>query len=386
MTLIKLLKHIALASPGFGGGVAGRLCSAAEFRREIRRERLRADRRGIRFCVLKITLSGSSRRASEMTRLIRTVGPSVRATDEKAQLGRHVLGVLLVDTPEMGGRCALDRLEYLAIGAGLNVQMNLRVYDPESLGGDSEGDIGTDRGDSPLGGAAGRPTEQVPEPALASLLSRRSSFRPTRVVAAPASLRMAAKRIVDVVGALGGLVLAAPILAITVVAIGLTSKGPVVFRQVREGRGGRPFTIYKLRTMDADAESHQPALRASSQRNGPAFKLQGDPRVTPLGRFLRSTCIDELPQLINVLLGDMSLVGPRPLPWAESRACAAWQRRRLDVRPGLTCDWQINKRHVHTFDEWMRMDIAYVDRIGLWSDARLMARTMTVPLMGRGSD
>lgn len=384
--MIKLLKYITLASRWFGGGISGRLCSAADFRREIRRERLRADRRSIPFCVLKLTLSGSSRRAAEMTRLIRLISDNVRATDEKARLGRFALGLLLVDTPEMGGRCVLDRLEYLAVAVGLNIELDLKVYDPESFHGDSAGDEGAAGGGSSAEGPLARPGQRLPETAVASSGGCRSMAQPTELLSPPASLRMAAKRVIDIVGAFCGLILAMPVLAVAVMAIHGTSKGPVIFRQIREGRGGRPFTIYKLRTMYIDAESHQQALRALSERDGPAFKLKEDPRITPVGRFLRATCMDELPQLVNVLRGEMSLVGPRPLPWAESRACSLWQRRRLDVRPGLTCHWQINKQHVPTFDEWMRMDLAYVDRVGLWSDASLIARTVTVPLMGRGSD
>ena len=193
------------------------------------------------------------------------------------------------------------------------------------------------------------------------------------------------KRAVDVTGALAGLITVGPLLLLAMGLIRLTSPGGAIFRQTREGMRGKPFTIYKLRTMVADAESSQQVLRELSYRDGPAFKIKADPRVTRVGRFLRATCIDELPQLVNVLFGDMSLVGPRPLPWHESRACSHWQRRRLDVRPGLTCSWQINKSRVTSFDEWMRLDLQYIDRRTLWLDARLIYRTMSVALTGRGS-
>jgi lipopolysaccharide/colanic/teichoic acid biosynthesis glycosyltransferase len=135
-----------------------------------------------------------------------------------------------------------------------------------------------------------------------------------------------------------------------------------------------------------DAEDSQSELQAQSYRDGPAFKVADDPRVTPVGRPLRKYCIDELPQLWNVLKGEMSLVGPRPLPWHESRACQGWQRRRLEVRPGLTCDWQVDKAKVETFDDWMRLDLRYIDEIGLIRDLRLIARTVAVPIHGRGSE
>ena len=165
------------------------------------------------------------------------------------------------------------------------------------------------------------------------------------------------KRAIDFVGAAFGLLLLSPLFMTVAAAIKLTSPGPVVFKQRRAGLGGRPFTIYKFRTMCVDAEAKKKALRALSEQDGPAFKLTHDPRVTRIGRILRKTSIDELPQLWNVLKGDMSLVGPRPLPVDESEGCEQWQKRRLDVTPGLTCIWQIKGRSEVTFAEWVRMDV-----------------------------
>lgn len=194
------------------------------------------------------------------------------------------------------------------------------------------------------------------------------------------------KRAVDVVGAGFGLIVTSPLIAAAVVAIRMHDGGPAFFRQTREGRHGRPFTILKLRTMEMDAESRQDALRSLSHRDGPAFKISNDPRVTPIGRFLRKTCLDELPQLINVFRGEMSLVGPRPLPWHESRKCNRWQRRRLDVRPGMTCYWQIQKASVESFDDWMRLDMQYLQHGNLLEDMRLIVQTVSVPILGRGSE
>ncbi len=145
-------------------------------------------------------------------------------------------------------------------------------------------------------------------------------------------------------------------------AIKFTSPGPVFFRQSRSGRGGRPFFMYKFRSMVVDAEESKSELLTLNEQDGPAFKLTSDPRVTRLGQFLRDTSLDELPQLINVFKGDMSLVGPRPLPCEETAGCLDWQRRRLDVTPGLTCIWQVRGRSRVTFNEWVRMDLQYVRR------------------------
>ena len=143
--------------------------------------------------------------------------------------------------------------------------------------------------------------------------------------------------------------------------------------------------MYKFRSMVVDAEQRKRELLALNEQDGPAFKISADPRVTPLGRFLRTTSIDELPQLINVLKGDMSLVGPRPLPCDESDACRGWQRRRLDVTPGLTCIWQVRGRSQVSFADWCRMDLQYVASRSLLRDVTLIALTLPAVLLRRGA-
>jgi lipopolysaccharide/colanic/teichoic acid biosynthesis glycosyltransferase len=193
------------------------------------------------------------------------------------------------------------------------------------------------------------------------------------------------KRIIDLIGAGIGLLMLAPIMAIIAIAIKGTSKGPILFKQRRAGLGGQPFYIYKFRTMIVDAEQQKAALRKFSEQDGPAFKLTNDPRITRIGKFLRETSLDELPQLWNVLLGDMSLVGPRPLPMDESAACDRWQRRRLDVTPGLTCIWQVKGRSRVTFAEWMRMDVNYIRRRTIWHDVKILAETIPAVLLRKGA-
>jgi lipopolysaccharide/colanic/teichoic acid biosynthesis glycosyltransferase len=136
--------------------------------------------------------------------------------------------------------------------------------------------------------------------------------------------------------------------------------------------------------MCVDAEEHKAGLLEHSQQDGPAFKMRRDPRTTSLGRFLRLSSIDELPQFWNVLIGDMSLVGPRPLPTSESRACQRWQRRRLDVNPGMTCTWQVRGRGRVRFDDWVRMDLHYVERHGMWHDVKLLCLTIPALVFQRG--
>jgi lipopolysaccharide/colanic/teichoic acid biosynthesis glycosyltransferase len=193
------------------------------------------------------------------------------------------------------------------------------------------------------------------------------------------------KRAIDIVAASIGILVTAPVMLVAAVAIKLTSAGPIIFRQPRAGLGGRVFTIYKFRTMVVDAERRKASLRAVSEQDGPAFKMKSDPRVTKVGRILRETSLDELPQLFNVLKGDMSLVGPRPLPVDESNACDQWHKRRLDVAPGLTCIWQVEGRSRVSFEQWMRMDMAYLRSRRLGSDLMLLLRTVPAVLLRQGA-
>lgn len=191
------------------------------------------------------------------------------------------------------------------------------------------------------------------------------------------------KRTTDIAGALVGLTLSSPILLASAIAIKLTSKGPVLFKQMRTGQFGRQFPIYKLRTMVVNAEELKAILREHNERDGPAFKMARDPRVTSVGKILRSTGLDELPQLWNVLIGDMAIVGPRPLPCDEDAQCAVWHRRRLDTKPGLTCTWQISKSRKVSFEDWMRMDLSYSDRRSIVRDFGLMLKTVMAVVLGR---
>jgi len=170
-------------------------------------------------------------------------------------------------------------------------------------------------------------------------------------------------------------------------AVRLTSPGPILFRQTRAGLNGHPFVIYKLRTMRAGAETEQTDLAGRNDLRGPAFKLRNDPRLTNVGRFLRRHSLDELPQIWNVLRGEMSLVGPRPLPVEEvARIADSAQRRRLSVKPGITGLWQLSGRNdLADFADWVRLDLAYIDQWSLWLDLKILFATLPVALLGRGS-
>jgi exopolysaccharide biosynthesis polyprenyl glycosylphosphotransferase len=195
------------------------------------------------------------------------------------------------------------------------------------------------------------------------------------------------KQAIDLFGAFLLLVIFALPLALVALAIRLTSPGPIFFRQQRAGLNGRPFTMYKFRTMDSDAEQRKQELAALNEMSGPVFKMTADPRVTPIGKWLRRYSIDEFPQLLNVLLGEMSLVGPRPLPVDEvKRFDDLAHRRRLSVKPGLTCLWQISGRNnVTDFKDWVRLDLQYIDNWSIWLDLKILWRTIPVVLFGVGA-
>ena len=195
----------------------------------------------------------------------------------------------------------------------------------------------------------------------------------------------AMKRACDVALCGIGLALLSPVFAEVAAGIKLTSKGPVFFKQVRVGLRGRLFEMYKFRSMVVDAERQLETLKTSNEQTGPVFKMKRDPRVTSIGRVIRKFSIDELPQLLNVLKGDMSIVGPRPPVPSEVARYAPWQRRRLSVRPGLTCFWQVQGRNEIGFDEWMLLDLQYVDQWSVAKDLELISRTVPVVVTGRGA-
>ena len=197
--------------------------------------------------------------------------------------------------------------------------------------------------------------------------------------------QMALKRLFDIVSAAAALWVLMPLLATVGVIIKLTSRGPIFFKQQRVGLHGKPFNMLKFRSMVINAEELKAKLAALNEQSGPVFKMKNDPRVTRIGRFIRKYSIDELPQLINVLRGDMSVVGPRPPVAPEVAKYEAWQRRRLSVRPGLTCIWQVSGRNQISFEEWMYLDMQYIDHWSLKNDINLILKTVPVVLTGRGA-
>lgn len=194
-----------------------------------------------------------------------------------------------------------------------------------------------------------------------------------------------AKRAFDILMSTIALVVLSPIFLITAIAIYIEDKGSVIFVQDRNGLNGEVFCMYKFRSMCMKAPEMHKELLKMNELDGPAFKLRNDPRVTKVGQFIRKTSIDELPQLVNILKGEMSIVGPRPLPTYETEQCTEYQKQRLLVKPGLTCYWQCSGRNDIPFDEWMELDLKYIQEASFWVDLKIIFKTVEAVIKGNGA-
>ena len=194
------------------------------------------------------------------------------------------------------------------------------------------------------------------------------------------------KRFFDICLSAAALVVLSPLLLVIAILIYLEDKGPVIYSQTRIGKDGRAFKLYKFRSMCVDADEKLKDLQELNERDGPVFKIRDDPRVTKIGKFIRKTCIDELPQLVNIIKGDMSIVGPRPPLPNEVEQYNSYQKQRLLVVPGLTCYWQIQKGEETTFDEWVELDLKYIKERSILLDFRLILLTFKVILSGKGAE
>ncbi len=357
MVLPAWLRRKMAKTPRSRGKRSGYILTEPEFRDAVTRERLRADRTRLPLAILVIELPADRSTSRDFAFLSKVLHRRLRITDIAGYLANGRVAALLPDTPKTGAwKVASDICDVYPVGHE-RPNCEVYVYPDENSPSVEE-------------------THQRHEQSLSGLSAELDSLfvQPTPMV----------KRAVDIVGAVVGLLVAAPLMMLFGALIKVTSPGPIFYTQLREGYGGRRFRMYKLRSMRADAHLHQAALRAFSVQDGPAFKMWDDPRTTWIGRILRRSSLDELPQLWNVLVGDMSLVGPRPLPVEESLQCAAWQRRRLAVVPGLTCVWQVRGRSTVTFEDWMRMDLEYLRHRSLSYDVRLLLSTIPTLVVKRG--
>ncbi len=389
--------------------------STEAFLAAIAKERCRAERRDLTFCIVRMEFAASRvPPAGSPSNLTDAFRQRLRITDEIGEF-ESAMGVLLPETPPSQAAVVANDLVDIARRLGYDATSDIYVWplpddvSPANQSGEHDGSFLVsieaiapgDNGAAASGNGSqnangdgssdgngnGHAVRQEHGVAVTSLPKTESSSSGS-VRVRPLSFSLPVpwwKRGIDLMGAFAGLIVLSPILGFAALATRLSSSGPVVFRQWREGKDGRLFRIYKFRTMRVGAEAEQGSLRQWSEQDGPAFKIKDDPRLTLVGKYLRRTCVDELPQLFNVLKGEMSLVGPRPLPADESLDCTRWQRRRLDVQPGMTCFWQVTGGREIPFDEWMRMDLRYVRRHGPVTDAVVLVKTLIVTLMHRGS-
>ena len=380
----------------------------------LTKERMRCDRHNQFFSMIVIQLKHESSKESrsQICLLAKLLHKRLRLTDEKGLLLKGGLGVMLPMTETHGARVVLNSIIRSATRNGLSFEAEVFTYsgresgsladdvaDP-SQGSDSEIFFG---GESSSEDAVVETSIPTHRNAVSMTVSPHKMSRVIRAddesqnrrgstdlvtTSTVATTHICSeypvwKRCMDISGALIGLAFALPFLLMAAIAIKLTSKGPIFFRQLRTGQFGNVFAMYKLRTMVVDAEELKGKLQQLNERDGPAFKMTNDPRVTRLGSVLRKTGLDELPQLWNVLVGDMAIVGPRPLPCNEDAKCKLWQSRRLDTKPGLTCIWQISKSRKISFSDWMRMDLRYADKRTIAGDVSLMFKTALAVLLGR---
>ena len=380
------------------------LLSPRDMEAVILKERMRCDRHSQFFALIVIQLSpiNGMSQAKQMRLVAKTLHHKLRMTDEKGLLPKGGLGVMLPMTHVFGARkvqqTIMDACELIGIqgdasiftyGSSEAFERDVKNDNRDLHDSDSDFDLECRTRLSihaashvimtPHARAIRADGDSQLRSGDSGVLNHHSTVSTTHFC--PQYPKW--KRATDVVGSLLGLLLAGPVILTAAIAIKATSKGPVFFRQMRTGQFGNPFVMYKLRTMVVDAEELRAKLHALNERDGPAFKIKNDPRVTLVGKFLRSTGIDELPQLWNILIGNMAIVGPRPLPCDEDAQCKTWQRRRLDTKPGLTCFWQISKSRDISFEDWMRMDLQYSRKRSVRSDVSLVLKTVMAVFLGR---
>ncbi len=362
----------------------------------LQRERARADRHRREFSLVIFRAESDVRPALALSQLAKIVLAHARATDEVGHYDKTSVCVVLPDTDATGSWKFAQRVcdsakrqdlmpvcvVYTYPSAWFPKEKNNNHDNHNKNGHNGNGHNGNGHNGHHNGD---RRRVMVPMDFGTS-----TEFPPTEIPVQRMEALLAKplpkwKRALDLMGAGMALLVFSPIMIVIALAIKLTSPGPVIFKQKRAGLGGKPFEIYKFRSMCTDAEAKKKELMAQNEQDGPAFKIKSDPRITRIGKLIRCTSLDELPQLLNVIRGEMSLVGPRPLPIDEADAADQWQQRRLEVTPGVTCIWQIKGRSRVTFDEWVRMDINYIRRRNIGHDISLILQTIPAVLLRRGA-
>jgi lipopolysaccharide/colanic/teichoic acid biosynthesis glycosyltransferase len=358
----------------------------AVFRKLVNRERARSDRSGRPFSVVVIHLLET--RLARLYAVPSLILSCTRETDDIGWFGDEEVSVLLPETDRVGADLTAVKVRDAFDKAGCAAAIRHYTYQPLCESPDVCGRVHCGGDCTSHGHARG---EMIVAGSEDSAPDGPTGFRDPGADAPRGLSRMFLspppfwKRLMDVLGAGVLLILLSPLMIGAAIMVRLSSPGPIIFRQKRAGLGGKPFWFYKFRTMYIDAEQRKQELMHLNEAQGPVFKIANDPRVTPIGRNLRRMSIDELPQLWNVLKGDMSLVGPRPPTMDEIDKYTPWQRRRLEVQGGLTCIWQVSGRCLIPFEEWMRMDLRYSRKISPINDLSLLFKTVGAVLSRRGA-
>lgn len=379
--------------------------SASKLEQAFQQERARVDRNGQMFSMVVFYGSEGARPSESMVNLLKE---RMRVYDTIGQLDSRRVAILLPETDSDGAwTFADDAVRRLA-----NIQMgfNCEVYSYPKDWADREGnrrrgpsstsetwrDAPEREESSDSTGTDGPRTLQIVESQRAAAVAEAEpSLEPVRVTEtrpvhdlAPVFVEptQPIRRAIDLIVSGTAILLLSPVYLSVALLVKVTSPGPVFFVQQRAGLGGKPFPFFKFRSMYVDAERRRKEVLAQNKhKSGPIFKMENDPRITPLGRFLRRSSLDELPQLLNVFRGEMTLIGPRPPRLDEVVKYEPWQRRRLEVKGGLTCIWQVSGRSEIGFEDWVRMDIQYQEKRSFAFDAKLLLKTVGAVLSGRGA-
>ncbi len=366
-----------------------------EFRKILDRERDRADRLNGAFSIVSFNVQEGNYFYHE---LIATLFKRLRTVDDIGWCCSSYIGVLLHNTDSNGARCYAKTICNTLESQNNDIEYSVYTYPDDPKQGNIDkfpikylNPNGT-QGDSKNG---------LPWKTQLSKHDEEGEHELTKFVSTVAQKTHDCcltkdedlftkkipswKRIVDIVGSIMLILMFSPVMFVTAIAIKLTSKGPVIFRQQRAGIGGIPFTFYKFRSMVTDAEEKKKDLLKHNLRTGPVFKMENDPRVTCVGKIIRKWSIDEILQFFNVLKGDMSLVGPRPPTMDEVPKYYNWHNKRLDIKPGITCIWQVYARHNKCFESWVRLDIQYVQSLSLFLDLKILILTLPAVISRRGA-
>lgn len=371
--------------------------SAERFRVVLERERARADRNGHQFSIVAFDIGQPEMDRTSVEHFVSVLLKRIRFTDELGWFDSHRIAALLPETKPAGAKNLAEDVCQIFTVPTSPPKYTIHTYPsnkPQSDDKYSEQFHHTNNfpGRRIASQSGPKSSKQKASGCSHSTIDQVSSGSVHQSNELTKPLKEffyrplpSWKRAMDIVGAIAALIVLSPVMVTVTILIKLTSRGPILFKQQRAGFGGKAFTFYKFRSMVIDAEARKKDLLKYNERTGPAFKMSDDPRVTRLGKFIRKWSLDELPQLFNVLKGDLSLVGPRPLPIEEALQHNQWQDRRLSVTPGITCLWQVYARHDNSFDRWVRLDIRYILKQSPLLDLKILLMTLPAVLLHKGA-